>query len=151
MIMNEITKHDFNAFLVAAEQGDTKAMYMIGYCYFWGKGTRKNRKQAVIWWNKAAEQGHTESQYWLGECYEASLGVAEDERKALKWLRKSAENGNISAQIKIVFHYFFDKQRPISALITREEAEKYCRMAAAQGNCFAAIQLNRFKQDPPNL
>ena len=46
MIMNEITKHDFNAFLVAAEQGDTKAMYMIGYCYFWGKGTRKNRNQA---------------------------------------------------------------------------------------------------------
>ena len=146
----EITEQDFKACLTAAEQGDSNAMYLIGYCYCWGQGTRTNRKRAVTWWSKAAKQGHVEAQYWLGACYEAGLGVPEDAETALKWLRKSAESGNQSAQIKIVFHYLFPLQRAISALITREEAEKYCNMAAAQGNCFAAMCLSRFKQDKFN-
>ncbi len=143
----EITNQDFLACLAAAEQGDSNAMYLIGYCYFLGQGTRTNRKRAVTWWSKAAKQGQAEAQYWLGVSYEAGLGVPEDAATALKWLRQSAESGYESAQTKIVFHYLFSKRRPISALITREEAEKYCRLAASQGNSLAAMWLRRFKQE----
>ena len=148
-IKPEITIQDFANTLNAARNGDTKAMCMIAYIYFHGLATRTNHKLAVIWWTVAANSGETEAQYWLGYCYEFGLGVVEDRKVALAWLRKSADSGNESAQMHIVFLYLLSRS-PISDLITREEAIKFCRMAAAQGNTLAR-QLPLFNKVPPNI
>lgn len=52
-------------FRKAAEQGNTRAQYWLGYCYFYGYGVTKDATEAVRWYRKAAEQGHPGAQYIL--------------------------------------------------------------------------------------
>lgn len=42
----------------AAEQGDAKAMYNLGACYFDGTGVKRDEAEAMKWCRKAAELGH---------------------------------------------------------------------------------------------
>jgi len=37
-----------------------------GFVYEEGRGTIKNEKEAIVWYEKAAQLGHGESQYRLG-------------------------------------------------------------------------------------
>lgn len=48
-----------------AEKGNADAQYALGYMYYYGKGTPKNLKQAMIWMNKAAQQGQPLAQQAL--------------------------------------------------------------------------------------
>ena len=51
----------------AAEQGDAKAQYELGWCYSTGEdGITKSDAEAVKWYRKAAEQGHAVAQFKLG-------------------------------------------------------------------------------------
>lgn len=43
----KIAKDVFTACLTAAESGDIDAMFYIGYCYYYGEGTRANRKKPL--------------------------------------------------------------------------------------------------------
>ena len=47
----------------AAEQGDAKAQYNLGNCYYFGNGVTENEQEAVKWYRKAAEQGDAKAQY----------------------------------------------------------------------------------------
>jgi TPR repeat protein len=53
----------------AAEKGNAKAQYNLGWCYANGQGVPQNYTEAVKWWRKAAEQGDASAQYNLGVCY----------------------------------------------------------------------------------
>ncbi|KAG0260128.1 hypothetical protein DFQ27_003737 [Actinomortierella ambigua] len=50
---------------IGAERGYVAAQHNLGRLYERGKGVRKDRSQALIWYRKAAEQGHTDSQQWV--------------------------------------------------------------------------------------
>ena len=54
-----------DAFRRAAEQGDAKAQFSLGWCYSKGEGVAKDTKKAVAWYRKAAEQGDMAAQYAL--------------------------------------------------------------------------------------
>ena len=41
----------------AAEQGDSTAQYMLGFCYAKGEGVAQDKTKAAYWYEKAAEQG----------------------------------------------------------------------------------------------
>ena len=54
-----VSKNPYKAtvrFRQAAEQGDARAQYQIGYRYFIGYGSRQDRDKAYEWLVKAAEQ-----------------------------------------------------------------------------------------------
>jgi len=85
----------------AAVNGDAKAQYNLGLCYYNGNGVNKDMEKAVEWYLKAAEQGHAEAQYALGQCYYYSSGVNKDISKAVGWYRKAAEQGHAEAQMKL--------------------------------------------------
>ena len=56
-------------YLKAAEQGNAKAQYSLGYCYYWGKGVEEDKKEALKWYRKAADQGHSDAK----ECLETDF------------------------------------------------------------------------------
>ena len=82
----------------AAEQGDAKAQWLLGYCYAQGYGVAKDATEAAKWCRKSAEQGFAAAQSGLGYCYAKGNGVAKDYTEAVKWFRKAAEQGYDDAQ-----------------------------------------------------
>lgn len=121
----------------AAEQGHTTAQYMLGCCYYSGKGVAKDAAEEVKWWRKAAERGHKIAQNNLAVCYEDGTGVPKDKAEALKWYRKAAEQGHARAQYKVGEYY------ASGTVVSRDycEAVKWYRKAADQGDMWGAFYL----------
>ena len=95
-----------DCFRIAAEQGDVRAQYWLGGCYYFGVGVEQNYTEAVIWYRKAAEQGQTiaqslfqiAAQNSLGNCYYNGYGIDRNYTEAVKWYRKAADQGLAMAQ-----------------------------------------------------
>jgi len=45
----------------AAEQREPDAEYTLGYMYYYGIGTVRDRSTAILWIQKAARQGHVQA------------------------------------------------------------------------------------------
>lgn len=69
----------------AAEQGNAKAMYLLGESYR-GSGW----PNIIAWWEKAAENGSADAQWSLGMEYQAGHGVARNYPKAIELLQRAA-------------------------------------------------------------
>src|ERR1039457_360923 len=69
----------------AAEQGNVRAQYHLGYCYFKGQGVTQDYVEAFRWYREAAEQGDADAQSDLGLCYDRGRGVESSETEAVKW------------------------------------------------------------------
>jgi TPR repeat protein len=82
----------------AAEQGDAKAQYALGYMYRHGRGVEMDYAEAAGWYRKAADQGYAEAQSALGYVYEAGKGVMQNYGQAARWYRKAADQGDARAQ-----------------------------------------------------
>ena len=76
-----------------AEQGLAEAQFLLGACYYDGKGTAKDLNKAFFWYRKAAYQNLAEAQYFLGMCYYSGEGVEQDNNQSAHWLNKALENG----------------------------------------------------------
>jgi len=87
----------------AAERGDPKAQYHLGYIYLEGKGVTQDDAQALLWFQKAAEQGFAQAQYVLGFLYQEGRGTPKDDAQAALWFRKAAEQGDAEAQYVLGF------------------------------------------------
>ena len=86
----------------AAETNDPEALYMLGYCYYYGLGISDSEKEnntaiATEYFFKAAELGHANAQCYAGLFYMSGTGVEKDEEKALYWFKKSADLGSTQA------------------------------------------------------
>lgn len=68
--------------VLAAEQGNDRAQFNLGYAYDNGEGVLKGSVQAVSWYRKAAEQGNAGAQFSLGRSYYKGEGVPEDKIEA---------------------------------------------------------------------
>ena len=126
---------------LAAEQGDARAQYRLGTCYYNGLGIKQDGKEGVKWYKKAAEQGHAGAQCHLGLCYEHGWDVTKDMQEAIKLYRKAAEQGDAVAQSLFGLHYEFG--RGVSK--DEQEAIKWYKKAAEQGNKGAIMALKRLK------
>lgn len=82
----------------AATSGHLKAMYALGWMYYFGKGVDKDYEQARRFFQQAADQQLPEAQHMLGILYSEGKGVKMDRDKAFQWMVKAAKNGNKSAQ-----------------------------------------------------
>lgn len=76
-------------FSVLAKLDHPDALFMMGKCYFEGRGVRKDYEDAVTCYRKAAEQNHAKAAYYMGKCCQEGKGVAKDEMAADKWFRKA--------------------------------------------------------------
>ena len=114
----------------AAEQGYSKAQWILGWCYDGGKGVKKDSHEAVKWIRKAAEQGHPMAQYILGAFYYFGNGVAKDFREAVKWYRKSADQGDAGSQANLGLCYAKGEGVPKDYV----QAYQWFNLASAQGD-----------------
>lgn len=81
----------FFSYKSQAEQGDSEAMYKLGYCYNYGKGVDKNHEEAAKWYKMAAENGNVRGMERIEYCYRKGHGVPADENEANKWKEKLEE------------------------------------------------------------
>jgi TPR repeat protein len=75
-----------------AEQGDTAAMYNVGYMCLNGWGGEHNTNACIRWLMTAAQFGHKRSADLLSQIYTKGMfGIAPDEEKASYWRSIAAE------------------------------------------------------------
>ena len=82
----------------AAEKGDAKGEYLLGYMYLTGQGITANADSALYWLNKSASLEDTDAEYLLADMYEHGDGVPRDLEKAKMWYREAAKDGDKSAR-----------------------------------------------------
>ena len=128
---------DANRYRKAADQGDARAQYILGLCYFHGEGVAKDAVEGLKWWRKAADQGDAEAQYQVGLLYRDGDVVAKDATEAMKWLRKAANQGDAKAQYEIALYYRYGKGVAKDAA----EAVKWLQRAADQGDALGQYAL----------
>jgi len=82
----------------AAEQGHTRAQWLLGACYSQGLGIEADQEKAEQWLLKSAQAGDAEGQYSLGGFYFMKPDIV----KAEYWIGKAAEQGHEDAKTMLV-------------------------------------------------
>ncbi|XP_060693387.1 death ligand signal enhancer isoform X1 [Hemiscyllium ocellatum] len=120
----------FSYFMVAANQGYSKAQYNVGVCYELGKGTVKDIKKAAVYYSYAAAQGHNMAQFrWAMYLLHIKPDKeAKDTQEAVEQLEKAAKSGLKEAQAYL--GVFFTKE-PHKDL---HQAARYLTMASESGD-----------------
>lgn len=139
---NDIAQDYTNAvkwFRKAAEQGNPKAQFLLGACYF-GYGVAQDYTNEFNWYRKAAEQGYADAQCALGNCYHNGEGVPKDYDEAIRWYRKAAQQGNAASQCNLGNAY----ADGIGVTKDQAEAIKWMRKAADQGDINAQYNLGSY-------
>ena len=127
----------FKLWKKAAEQGNARAQFNLGYCYENGMGVEQNYAEAVKWYRKATEQGQANAQLNLGYCYRNGMGVEQNYEEAVSWYRKAAAQGNAAAQFNLGVCY----KNGEGVEQNYEEAVNWYRKAAEQGDADAQCNL----------
>jgi hypothetical protein len=85
----------------AAEQGNTKAQYLLARMYFEGRGVAQDDAEAFEWYRKAAEQDNVGAEYALGRMYDYGRGTEKDGAKAVEWYQKAVAQGSQDAKDRL--------------------------------------------------
>lgn len=84
-------------YLTAANQGNSKAMRMIGRLHGNGLGVTQDWTQALEWYHKADLAGNDEAALMIAMRYYGGEGVTKDYAKAMEWFMKAVDRGNADA------------------------------------------------------
>ena len=91
LIFSSLRRYDeaFAETLIAAELGETTAMYSLSYMYEKGIGVTADQDQAVYWAEQAAEHGHLGAMVTLEEAYRTGrFGRPIDTKRADAWAKR---------------------------------------------------------------
>ena len=117
--------------------GYARACYLLGICYYEGKGVEKDWDKAFHWFHEGAKMEDNpahdavrDAQYMLGLCFEQAIGTERDMGKALICWGKAAKLGHAEAQYRV-------GQTAILEFQEFDDGVKYLRQSAEQGNPFA--------------
>ena len=97
MLMNgnsAIAKDEVKAFQYyskASEQGNLRAMYELGRCYYYGLGTSIDYNMAFKLFSNASQNGSDDMWLELGNCYLEGNGVGKDVNKAIECYKRGIE------------------------------------------------------------
>lgn len=93
--------YDGPSLLRRAEQGDSRAAYLLGIRFASGSGEVRDDSEAMRWFRLAAERGLAEAQYNLGIMYATGRGAARNYAEAARWYRLAADQGITEAQFNL--------------------------------------------------
>ncbi len=120
---------DVSALLGMAEQGDSRAAYLLGTRYASGRAGVRDDSEAVRWFRKAAEGGLAEAQYNLAIMYARGRGVERDPIQSARWLQAAAGQGLARAQFNLGTYYASGQ----GVAVDPAQAVRWLGKAAAQG------------------
>ncbi len=92
-------------FRKAAEQGDLRAINILGVLHVNGLGVPQDTVEAVRLFRKTAARGDTSGMFLLGASYITGDGVEQNAGEGARWIRKAAERGNAYAMEKLGLLY----------------------------------------------
>jgi TPR repeat protein len=118
-------------------QGAPLDLDSIGACYLFGKGVKKDPKQAVIYFQSAAKQGLASAQTHLGSCYYSGTGVKQNHQQAFEWFKKAAAQGDVTAQDNLGSCYLLGH----GTSKNHTAAVEWYQKAADKGNANAQAHL----------
>ncbi len=78
----------------AADEGDARAQYSLGFLHQMGDGVTRDYDQATHYYKMAAEQGHSGAQVALGNLCRMGLGMAKDYVMAYMWFSIATAGGH---------------------------------------------------------
>jgi TPR repeat protein len=88
-------------FQKAAGQGQTWAMYNLGWMFAAGEGVTADPAQALAWYTQAAERGNAGAMLEAGLFHLNGVGTPEDAAKGLTWIRRAAERRHPRAMAEL--------------------------------------------------
>ncbi len=113
-------KGSFPLFVQAAELGGKEAMFQCGKMCEQGKGTKKDQKLALQWYESAGDAGHGEACYRAARIHTAESRVL----AAYEWDLKGANLGNKYAQFSCGIHFLHAKAPARNVNKAKEWLEK---------------------------
>lgn len=87
-------KTPFYEFKSSAQQGYSRAQYVLGAIYFRGEGVVQNHKASVKWYRFAAEHGDAEAQSAVRDMYRKGQGVVQNYILGHMWFNLAASLGS---------------------------------------------------------
>lgn len=97
VIEKEEKKNYKKAFYLAqkyANQGNAKAQYLLGMCYYSGWGVDPNVEEGTKWLQKSAAGNDSDAQYTLGVYHETGFLVHKSSKEAVYYYRLFLNNPN---------------------------------------------------------
>lgn len=135
----------FKRFMKAAkpeknQNGDPEAQYLVGISYDKGIGVDADKAKAFEWLKKSADQDYLDAKLLISLCYEKGIGVAVNKTAAFQlWQHIAEYHKHPFAQYKLASYYYEQRKH--------EEAKKWLRNAAAQGNKEAKESLFKWYKE----
>jgi TPR repeat protein len=84
----------FKYYLKSARQGKIESQFHLALIY----GSKKNYKDAFIYYKLAADKGHKRAQYSLARAYYYAEGVEQNYKKAFEYYKLAANKNHMAAQ-----------------------------------------------------
>ncbi|CAG8606213.1 22750_t:CDS:2 [Gigaspora rosea] len=125
----------FNLFLDSANGNDIIAKYFVGRCYEVGWNTKKNKKEAIKWYQNAIDNGCVTAEWKLGDYYYK----CQEYSKAFKLFKTAVDKGNIVALYNLGMCY----KKGHGTYEDMTEAFIYLKRAAEMEVPYSAYELAR--------
>ena len=138
-------KKAFELYQKAAEKGNTDSIYMLGFCYYNGRGVEKDYTKAKEYFDTVnQDKNDKNSNYFSGLMYYYGQGVGIDHGKAKEFFVKNAELGDIESNYYAGKLYFYGD----GVNVDKQKAEGYFKKAAERNHINAKyyMALNKFDQ-----
>lgn len=133
----------FNWFELAADAGDSYAVYRVGWLYSKGNGVTKNYERAAEYYQKAVDKGNVSAMNGLGYLYTNGLGVEKNYEKALQLFNQAVALGNDIALYNIALFY----ESGWGVTKDMQKAISYYRMAAEKEDADAMNKIASFYRE----
>jgi localization factor PodJL len=96
-------KSAFINYQKASELGIPEAQYYLANMYLEGKGSKKNKTEAIMWIEKSANGGFAMAQVSMGFRYQFGTGVSKDLPRAYKLFLRAAKADSPEGQYFLAF------------------------------------------------
>ncbi|KAG5187526.1 hypothetical protein JKP88DRAFT_288144 [Tribonema minus] len=134
-------------FRSAAAKGHAEALWLVGRCYYEGRGAAQNYTEAAAWFDRlweectagAAGRGSAKGQFYLGVLNEYGYGVPKDTKRAIAWHLRAARQGLPESDYHLGLMHAFGRgfTRDLAAAAT------HFQQAAARGHGPSMLYLGK--------
>jgi TPR repeat protein len=119
---------------LALDQGNPRAMLIMGNLYMKGMGVEKDYAQALKWYLEASQRGDTKAPRLIGIIYENGFGTKVDYKKAADYYRQATDLDDVTGQCQLGSLY----ERGLGVEKDYERAAELYGKAADRGNRVAS-------------
>ena len=94
-------ERSFRAFAISSNMGYVPAHKEIARAFLEGRGIKKSRQEAFLWFEKAVKEKDEDALYEYGLCFSRGIGTGFDFQKAVAALTRAARLGNKDARAEL--------------------------------------------------